>query len=136
MDSKSTLLTVIEDAADHDIERINEFEKMKLDRSDYDPKISKLLPPSISSSDESEMDDDSDSDDNLDIITKSDSGDPNQTLEVADINKDEKKESNEKEEFRGRPSSCVFVASLASSKTDDELSISVTKHFEQVSIKI
>lgn len=32
---------------------------------------------------------------------------------------------------RGRPSSCVFVASLCSSKTDDELCVSVTKHFAQ-----
>jgi RNA recognition motif-containing protein len=32
---------------------------------------------------------------------------------------------------RGKPSACVFVASLSSVKTDDELSISVTKHFQQ-----
>ncbi|CCE72892.1 Piso0_000494 [Millerozyma farinosa CBS 7064] len=32
---------------------------------------------------------------------------------------------------RGRPSSCVFVASLSSNKTDDELCVSVTKHFKQ-----
>lgn len=32
---------------------------------------------------------------------------------------------------RGRPSSCVFVASLCSSKSDDELCVSVTKHFGQ-----
>lgn len=132
MDTKNNLLAVIEDSAEHDIERITDFGKMNLDRSDYDPKISQLLPPSISSSDDSEMDDDSDSDDNLDIITKSENGDPNQTLEAIDVNKNES--STEKEEFRGRPSSCVFVASLASTKTDDELSISVTKHFEQVSI--
>lgn len=32
---------------------------------------------------------------------------------------------------RGRPSSCVFVASLCSSLLDDELCLSVTRHFEQ-----
>lgn len=31
--------------------------------------------------------------------------------------------------FKGKPSSCVFVASLASAKTDDYLSTSVSKHF-------
>lgn len=34
-------------------------------------------------------------------------------------------------EVRNRPSSCVFVASLAASLTDDELSLSVTNHFKQ-----
>lgn len=33
--------------------------------------------------------------------------------------------------FRGRPSSCVFVASLASSLSDDELCISVTESFKK-----
>lgn len=32
---------------------------------------------------------------------------------------------------RGRPSACVFVASLCSTLSDDELSISVTNHFQQ-----
>ncbi|ODV66058.1 hypothetical protein HYPBUDRAFT_153587 [Hyphopichia burtonii NRRL Y-1933] len=32
---------------------------------------------------------------------------------------------------RGKPSACVFVASLCSTLTDDELCISVTKHFEK-----
>ncbi|KAK6454989.1 uncharacterized protein RJT20DRAFT_120636 [Scheffersomyces xylosifermentans] len=32
---------------------------------------------------------------------------------------------------RGRPSSCVFVASLCSSKSDDELCVSVTEHFQK-----
>ncbi|AOA61631.1 Putative RNA-binding protein regulating sporulation genes [Komagataella phaffii CBS 7435] len=41
--------------------------------------------------------------------------------------KDKKLPSN----FRGRPSACVFVASLAAEKSDDHLCISVTKHFEQ-----
>jgi len=126
MDANTTLLTVLEDAAQRD------FQKMNMDRSNYDPKISQLLPPSISSSDDSEMDSDSDNEnDNLDLIVEADHGDPNETLEAVEIKTPEKKvESNDKE-FRGRPSSCVFVASLASTKTDDELSISVTKHFEQ-----
>ncbi|EDO15770.1 hypothetical protein Kpol_478p5 [Vanderwaltozyma polyspora DSM 70294] len=33
--------------------------------------------------------------------------------------------------FRGRPSSCVFVASLAASLSDDELCVSVTENFKQ-----
>lgn len=33
--------------------------------------------------------------------------------------------------FRGRPSSCVFVASLAASLTDDDLCISVTESFKK-----
>ncbi|ABN66433.2 regulator of IMe2 expression [Scheffersomyces stipitis CBS 6054] len=32
---------------------------------------------------------------------------------------------------RGRPSSCVFVASLCSSRSDDELCVSVTNHFSK-----
>ncbi|RCK59014.1 Meiotic activator RIM4 [Candida viswanathii] len=32
---------------------------------------------------------------------------------------------------RGRPSACVFVASLCSTLSDDELSVSVTNHFQQ-----
>lgn len=134
MDTKSSLLTVIEDAAEH------EFKKMNLDHGSYDSDIQQLSPPSISSaSEDSEMEDDFGSnncDDNLDLAADSENGDPNQTLEAANINKSEiKSESTEKDEFRGRPSSCVFVASLASSKTDDELSISVTNHFEQVSTR-
>lgn len=34
-------------------------------------------------------------------------------------------------EFKGKPSSCVFVASLAATKSDTELSNSVTQHFEK-----
>lgn len=34
-------------------------------------------------------------------------------------------------QWKGRPSSCIFVASLASSLTDDDLCISVTKTFEK-----
>ncbi|CCH44732.1 Polyadenylate-binding protein, cytoplasmic and nuclear [Wickerhamomyces ciferrii] len=129
MVSKDTILTVIKDPSD-DLDGLNDFPKARMDRSDYDPKISQILPPSISSSDESEMEDDSDSDnDNLDLII--DPEDPNQTLEQVESLKNTTESSKGKEEFRGRPSSCVFVASLASSKTDDELSISVTKHFEQ-----
>ncbi|RLV96348.1 Meiotic activator RIM4 [Spathaspora sp. JA1] len=33
--------------------------------------------------------------------------------------------------IRGRPSACVFVASLCSNMTDDELCISVTNHFQK-----
>jgi len=44
--------------------------------------------------------------------------------------KDSKIKSNQPL-VRGRPSSCVFVASLCSSRSDDELCVSVTKHFAQ-----
>lgn len=39
--------------------------------------------------------------------------------------------TNSTNNFRGRPSSCVFVASLAASLSDDELCISVTESFKQ-----
>ncbi|ODV80652.1 uncharacterized protein CANTADRAFT_33947, partial [Suhomyces tanzawaensis NRRL Y-17324] len=38
---------------------------------------------------------------------------------------------NEKTFCRGRPSSCVFVASLAANRTDDELSVAVATHFQK-----
>ncbi|CCE63522.1 hypothetical protein TPHA_0F00350 [Tetrapisispora phaffii CBS 4417] len=63
---------------------------------------------------------------------------------VAATTEEEEEEEKEEEEedergevresansFRGRPSSCIFVASLAATLTDDELCISVTENFKK-----
>jgi hypothetical protein len=70
--------------------------------------LSQTFLPQTFSASESESDDDvseSDSDQNLDPIADSD---PNDTLEVSKPNPAKSIENDGK--FRGRPSSCVFVA--------------------------
>ncbi|ODV61624.1 Rim4p ASCRUDRAFT_75616 [Ascoidea rubescens DSM 1968] len=52
---------------------------------------------------------------------------------------DSSNRSNEKAPFRGRPSSCVFVASLAATKSDNELYNSVFNHFKkwgEIAVKV
>jgi hypothetical protein len=121
MTSKTPLVTVVEDLEDS-LNHLQKFEKVQLS-NDYDPK--ELLPTTFSSSEESELESGSDDDQELDLLD--DENDPNETLNATE------KKSDDEGSFRGRPSSCVFVASLAASLTDDELSMSVTKHFEKVS---
>lgn len=58
-------------------------------------------------------------------------GNTDENKENCDPNHGDMKLTNEKPLARGRPSSCVFVASLCSSRSDDELCVSVTKHFGQ-----
>ncbi|KAG4303055.1 hypothetical protein PCK1_000721 [Pneumocystis canis] len=41
------------------------------------------------------------------------------------------KKRTESSEHRGRPAACLFVASLSSSRTDEQLCISVTNHFRK-----
>lgn len=53
------------------------------------------------------------------------------TTDNGTINSDTKNSSSRKYDFKGRPAACVFVASLASTLTDDELCISVTKKFKR-----
>lgn len=130
MTSKSPLITVVEGIEDG-MERLRDYEvKGPLD-SDYDPKsINSLLPTSFSSSEESEIED-SDAEADLQKLELLDSKEEDTMAELpTNSNKDESKEPSGTA-FRGRPSSCVFVASLAASLTDDELSLSVTNHFQQ-----
>ncbi|KAI3405539.2 hypothetical protein KGF56_001557 [Candida oxycetoniae] len=51
--------------------------------------------------------------------------------ENEDENEDEGEDEDENDFVRGRPSACVFVASLRSTMTDDDLCISVTDHFQK-----
>lgn len=46
-------------------------------------------------------------------------------------NPESKNSSSKKYDFKGRPAACVFVASLASTLTDDDLCISVTNKFKR-----
>ncbi|SJM84468.1 related to Meiotic activator RIM4 [Zygosaccharomyces bailii] len=54
---------------------------------------------------------------------------PSTSSAIAERNS--KKDDSASTSFRGRPSSCVFVASLAAALSDDELCISVTQSFKQ-----
>lgn len=59
-------------------------------------------------------------------------GDLLDDIEDEDAGGDEMSRSqDDSKNFRGRPSSCVFVASLAASLSDDELCLSVTNSFKQ-----
>lgn len=120
MTSKTPLVTVVEDIEDT-ASVLTDFEKSQLN-SDYNPKD--LLPTSFSSGEDSDLDTSS-SDGELEMDPSDEDVDPNETLNVA-VSKDE-------DTYRGRPSSCVFVASLNASLSDDELSISVSNHFKAVS---
>lgn len=111
-------------------------------------KFSQMLPPVFSASEESEDEEDDvcfDSDFNEQNVLALIDEDPNETLEPSKVGSGAENskstsavvtttsEEDDEEEgsYRGRPSSCVFVASLAASLTDDQLSMSVTKHFER-----
>ncbi|KAH3684341.1 hypothetical protein WICPIJ_004687 [Wickerhamomyces pijperi] len=103
-------------------------------------KFSKMIPPTIS---EFENDDCFDSDTNELNVLALVEDDPNEVVGSSKVATELELKSaattaalndaTETEEgtYRGRPSSCVFVASLAASLTDDQLSMSVTKHFEK-----
>ncbi|ODQ79562.1 hypothetical protein BABINDRAFT_13877 [Babjeviella inositovora NRRL Y-12698] len=86
------------------------------------PLSSNLAPPPLIPSDESELDE---------------AGALESEEEVQDAVSEDSKpakkfddpQSHNNGSFRGRPSSCVFVASLSSSMSDDHLCMSVTKHF-------
>ncbi|KAH3663926.1 hypothetical protein WICMUC_005865 [Wickerhamomyces mucosus] len=104
----------------------------ELNRDLNSKEFSQLLPTTFSASEDSdaendegaEFDDDINEDEMLQLIE-----DPNITL--TNPNDFESESHDQEGTYRGRPSSCVFVASLAASLTDDQLSMSVTKHFEK-----
>lgn len=79
--------------------------------------ISQFLPTEVSSS---EAENDDDDDDQF-----------SDEAEEVDMEFEEQPKKPEPVKFRGRPSSCVFVASLAASLTDDDLCISVTEGFKK-----
>lgn len=129
MGSKAPLFTVVEDI-EGNLERLQEFEKGTELDPELDPgyNAADLLPTTFSSSEDSEMDSDCDADAELDLL-EDDDNTANETLEAIPAGEEK---SEDVCSFRGRPSSCVFVASLAAALSDDELSASVTKHFEKV----
>ncbi|CUM45658.1 uncharacterized protein AC631_01571 [Debaryomyces fabryi] len=73
----------------------------------------------------------SDHDDSEGHSERNESGDREENKENCDPNQGDGKIASDQPLARGRPSSCVFVASLCSSRSDDELCVSVTKHFAQ-----
>lgn len=109
--------------------------------------IDRFLPTEVSSMESDDDDDDGDDDDDegdldddlLDEITEQEVEESKvKGNEIEEEDKDKCKADDEitfstssTNNFRGRPSSCVFVASLAASLSDDELCISVTESFKQ-----
>lgn len=67
---------------------------------------------------------------NNDGVSVGEASDNDEDKENCDPNHEDSTLTNEPI-VRGRPSSCVFVASLCSNKSDDELCVSVTAHFAQ-----
>lgn len=122
MTSKEPLVTVVEDI-EEGLDTLNEYQKPQLAGS-YNTK--ELLATTFT--DDSEVE--SVSDGGQEIDPMEDDKDMEQSENVSGSTK--KKTIDGETSFRGRPSSCVFVASLAASLTDDDLSVSVTSHFEKV----
>lgn len=94
--------------------------------------IDRFLPMEVSSAESEDGENDEDSELLDDIV------DEEQTAtETANNNSDDNADKGAarvddlNKNFRGRPSSCVFVASLAASLSDDELYLSVTSSFKQ-----
>ncbi|SCU87856.1 LAMI_0D07756g1_1 [Lachancea mirantina] len=86
----------------------------------FNDNISQFLPTEVSCSGSDVEDETDDGGDDGDV-EDADVEDTNGTAGTA----------NSGAKFRGRPSSCVFVASLAASHTDDDLCISVTESFKK-----
>ncbi|EGW35487.1 uncharacterized protein SPAPADRAFT_53729 [Spathaspora passalidarum NRRL Y-27907] len=66
-----------------------------------------------------------------DISSEDSDSENSQVLSGKELKSVESLSEGDHDIIRGRPSACVFVASLCSNKTDDELCISVTEHFQQ-----
>lgn len=75
-------------------------------------------------------------DDDLLSVTAANSESESESLELdkeipPNSQMDQDQDQDQDQEIRGRPSACVFVASLSSNLTDDILCQSVTSHFKQ-----
>lgn len=105
------------------------LEKTKTSNTIITEDINCYLPMEVSSTEsEVELDDD--------LLDDIDEHDVEEQEKKQMLKKEEEKKTGvdgteNSQEFRGRPSSCVFVASLAASMSDDELCISVTENFKQ-----
>lgn len=89
--------------------------------------IDRFLPMEVSSTESEDGEGDL-----LDDIEDEEGGDQAKEAPSEGDSKDEQGDGfGSGKNFRGRPSSCVFVASLAASLSDDELCLSVTNSFKQ-----
>ncbi|SCU84806.1 LAFA_0D12112g1_1 [Lachancea sp. 'fantastica'] len=100
----------------------------------FSDSITQFLPTEVSGSDEEEDDEEEEEEEEEeereDRAHASHEVSPPAT-EIASTDKNVKQSFSAGAKFRGRPSSCVFVASLAAALTDDELCLSVTENFKK-----
>ncbi|ODV96714.1 hypothetical protein PACTADRAFT_32211 [Pachysolen tannophilus NRRL Y-2460] len=129
----NTLSPVIETVGDEsEITNIDElvFNPRSKVKQFTETMSSRIPDPMLSSDEESEDDDENDAYDN-NIMNLSDDSNDYYVYGKADLDYSSGDNSFDTTNFRGRPSSCVFVASLAAAMSDDHLCISVTKHFKK-----
>ncbi|SCU93486.1 LADA_0G03356g1_1 [Lachancea dasiensis] len=101
---------------------------------DFSDSIKQFLPTEVSGSEE--VEDDEDDEEDVENLDEDDHCEQEREADTATGAADSQEPqpaatSAATTKFRGRPSSCVFVASLAASLSDDELCLSVTENFKK-----